>query len=411
MQTIRIAVTGSVDASKSTLIGVLKTGLLDDGNGSRRSDIVSLKHERETGRTSYINDINIPSTNPNPIHLIDLAGHEKYLRTTLDGLTSYFPDYAFVVINANATNKRIDKITTEHIMICKTLLIPIIFIITKIDIAPPQLIQDTYKYLITLLRKCGYNIFYEITEPLSIVNISSKFIQSPFSIAPMLSISNVSGVGLPLLHEFISTLIPRQQNKTVNDFANENSIHKLFYIQRAYYVKGTGIVIYGLNKLEQINVNDKLLLGPFDKSYLTVRIRSIHNDNKEPIAMLSQNQYGCLAIKNTDNSIKLTKYMIKRGSIVIDKPIYVCEIDAYVHILPGHSTTINTGYSPYIHCANISTSVRLIKGDNLPIRSNSDAKLTFSLLKYQFIVPGERVIFRDGNLKAIGKILAVRTLQ
>jgi GTPase len=213
LQTIRIAVTGSVDASKSTLIGVLKTGLLDNGNGIRRLDIKGLKHEQETGRTSYINDVDIPSTNTHPIHLIDLAGHEKYLKTTLNGLTNYFPDYAFVVINANAISNRIDKITTEHIVICKTLLIPMIFVITKIDIAPQHLIQETYKHLIILLRKVGYNIFYDITTLDSIVNISSKFMQSPFSVAPMLSLSNVTGIGLPLLKEVISTLIPRQQNK------------------------------------------------------------------------------------------------------------------------------------------------------------------------------------------------------
>ena len=32
------------------------------------------------------------------IQLIDLAGHEKYLKTTVFGVTGLFPDYGFVVI-------------------------------------------------------------------------------------------------------------------------------------------------------------------------------------------------------------------------------------------------------------------------------------------------------------------------
>lgn len=33
---------------------------------------------------------------------VDLAGHEKYLRTTCFGLTGHLPDYGMVIIGANA---------------------------------------------------------------------------------------------------------------------------------------------------------------------------------------------------------------------------------------------------------------------------------------------------------------------
>jgi GTPase len=32
--------------------------------------------------------------------LIDLAGHHKYLKTTIFGLTGYAPDFAMLVVNA-----------------------------------------------------------------------------------------------------------------------------------------------------------------------------------------------------------------------------------------------------------------------------------------------------------------------
>ena len=35
------------------------------------------------------------------ITFIDLAGHHKYLKTTVFGLTSYCPDFAMLVVSAN----------------------------------------------------------------------------------------------------------------------------------------------------------------------------------------------------------------------------------------------------------------------------------------------------------------------
>ena len=50
----------------------------------------------------------------NIVTFIDLAGHEKYLKTTISGLTGCFPDYAFIVVGANMG---ISKMTREHIQV------------------------------------------------------------------------------------------------------------------------------------------------------------------------------------------------------------------------------------------------------------------------------------------------------
>ena len=120
-----IAVCGPVDAGKSSLIGVLTSGKLDDGRGMSRNRILKHKHEQDTGRTSNItlnplfynyknNKITLMNYEKNKnlleiemksnknhdkiISLIDLAGHEKYLKTTVYGVTGMFPDYGIVVI-------------------------------------------------------------------------------------------------------------------------------------------------------------------------------------------------------------------------------------------------------------------------------------------------------------------------
>ena len=111
---LRVAVVGNVDAGKSTLVGVLTGPLsfLDDGRGLARSRVLRHKHEAETGRTSSIAEDQHMRLNTKGLSLaaerhqkavadaaetakvvsfIDLAGHERYLRTTVYGLTAHEP--------------------------------------------------------------------------------------------------------------------------------------------------------------------------------------------------------------------------------------------------------------------------------------------------------------------------------
>jgi len=51
---IRLCVVGNVDSGKSTLVGVLTKGILDNGRGRSREKVFNYAHEAETGRTSSI---------------------------------------------------------------------------------------------------------------------------------------------------------------------------------------------------------------------------------------------------------------------------------------------------------------------------------------------------------------------
>jgi GTPase len=105
---IRVAVVGNVDAGKSTLIGTLTTSCLDDGRGKSRTSIMKHRHEIESGRTSTAtthlmgfrstgepiagrdsvrankrkSEDEVARESYRVITLMDLAGHEKYLKTT-----------------------------------------------------------------------------------------------------------------------------------------------------------------------------------------------------------------------------------------------------------------------------------------------------------------------------------------
>ena len=51
---VRIAIVGNVDVGKSTLLGVLSKGGLDNGRGLARLNVFKHRHEMETGQTSDV---------------------------------------------------------------------------------------------------------------------------------------------------------------------------------------------------------------------------------------------------------------------------------------------------------------------------------------------------------------------
>lgn len=108
---------------RTILSGVLTHGLLDDGRGDARTKLFRHKHEIESGRTSSVgNDIlgfdakgkivnnmdahvakssdweKICQRSSKVITFIDLAGHEKYLKTTVFGMTGHAPDFCMLMV-------------------------------------------------------------------------------------------------------------------------------------------------------------------------------------------------------------------------------------------------------------------------------------------------------------------------
>src|SRR5687767_11365269 len=115
---VRYAVCGNVDSGKSTIIGVLSQGKLDDGRGKLRTVCFNHKHEHATGRTSSIgqqivgfnyfgecvNDSfdhsftwgDIIEKSFKMVSFLDLAGHEKYIKVAVEGMTGHMPDYCLL---------------------------------------------------------------------------------------------------------------------------------------------------------------------------------------------------------------------------------------------------------------------------------------------------------------------------
>lgn len=422
-----IAVCGPVDAGKSSLIGVLTSGDLDDGRGSARNKILVHAHERETGRTSNItynplvykkkddNTIALSNLKGNNIIIktrseckwdhkitsfIDLAGHEKYLKTTIFGVTGMFPDYGIVVIGANTG---ITKLTREHIGILLYLNIPFIITITKVDMAPKEIYQNLCNQLKKLLGKNTFRkVLYFINDDKETDEYIKHMLGNP-DIIPIISISNKTGININNLHLILYHLPRREKWGQI-----EGSI---FYIDATFVVPGIGLVVSGMNKGDIINIRQKLYIGPFNgNEFKEVVVRSIHNSLSENVDEAPQNLPSTLAIKLTNSKDSLEREQIRKGMVLISdydkfKSFVTKKFIAKINILHHHSTTIKSGYSPVVHCGPIRQSAKLKLTDQI-LRNGDTCEAEFEFMYHpEFLEKDMVFFFRDGTTKGVGNVL------
>lgn len=392
---IRIAAIGNVDSAKSTTIGCLSHDILDDGRGLARSKILKHKHESETGRTSSITQYYIRKNNK-VICFTDLAGHEKYLKTTAMGLSGCYIDYALVTIGGD---RGIIGMTKEHLQMAVALNIPIFIVITKIDISPGHKLEKIINRITKIMSSnaAGNLNCKIITEKDSIESLKNF---SEDKICPIFLTSNTLGTNLNNLKNFVYSL----KNNYNWDLDSNKTV---FTIDDSFKVKGIGLVISGTMKEGNINVDKKYLIGPFNGDFKQIIVKSIHNNFREHVNTLSSSCSGCLAIKVVNKKDKIDKELIKKGMVILSNKESVIKFKAEILVL-NHPTTIRLNYQPVIHCGLIRQSAIITKMSKKYIRTGDKAIINFKF-KYhpEWLELGDKIIFREGNTKGVGKIIEI----
>ena len=395
---IRIGVLGNVDSGKSSTIGVITKNILDDGKGYARSLVMKHPHEKETGRTSDVSQLYIQNEGC-VIDFIDLAGHEKYLKTTMHGISGYLVDYALIVINANTG---IQKMTREHLGLVLSMKIPIIVIYTKVDIAPKNVIKENLKCIEEFFKKRTktkrVNIIDNVNYDSKTSEILDNYKNNIYSSVPLFSISNVTGSGVENMKKFIHSL------PELNKYSDRYDESPNFIIDRKYIVSGIGLVISGVLKYGTIKKGDVLHLGPIDNKYIKVFIRSIHNNFRENIDKLYAGQGGCLNIKTVNTKDIVKRKTIRKGARLVGECSIYKRFTSKVKIL-HHPTTITKKYQPTIHCGPVSQCARIIDMNKEYLRSHDEAEITFEFMyRPEIIEKGCNFVFREGLTKGIGVI-------
>lgn len=406
----------------SSLIGVLHSGELDDGNGYTRNFVAKHRHEIESGKTSDISSKVMYCGNKKAITMIDLCGHEKYLKTTTRGITGLYPDYAIVVI---AANRGILQMTKEHLGLLFYIEIPIIIVITRSDIAPLGIYKNTIKGIKSLCRRYNKtpnfinNINSRDYDNMDELDRISKILYNTCDHIPIITISNKTGYYINTLKQLLGKLKPRKIWET-------NKEDNIFYIESTYNPPGLGVIVAGILKGRDIKVGDSLYIGPINNEFIQIRIRSIHNNYRQLIPKLKDYERGCLAIAPVSGKTTLTKNMITRGTIItsnLNLANNVCyKFKAQVEVL-HHSATIADGYCSVIHIGNIKQTARIVNiqklihqqniydhndEDKLTLKTNDKAIVVFEFVyKPEFIEIDSIFFFREGTTRGVGKIIDI----
>ncbi|KAG6016413.1 hypothetical protein E4U43_003697 [Claviceps pusilla] len=414
----RIAVVGNVDAGKSSMLGVLVKGDLDDGRGKARVNLFRHKHEIETGRTSSVgmeimgfDSVGRVVTSDTPgrklswedigkqsakvITFSDLAGHEKYLRTTVFGLLSSSPNYCLLMV---AANNGLVGMSKEHLGIALALNVPVMVVVTKIDICPPNILEETITQITKIMRSPGARkvpTFIKNRE--ECINTATQFISH--RICPVFQVSNVTGENLDLVRTFLNILPHHGRYNTDAPFE--------FHVNDTFSVPFTGTVVSGIVKSGVIHEGDNVIIGPDALGqFATTAIRSIERKRiRVPAATAGQS--ASFALK------KVKRKDVRKGMVVLPKlegqpnPKVHKEFVAEVLIL-SHATTIKKKYQAMLHVGPVSQTCAIIDIDRELIRTGDRATVAFQFVQRpEYLAPGDRLLFREGRTKGLGIVKAV----
>jgi len=411
---IRVAVVGNVDAGKSTLLGVLTHGELDNGRGHARQKLFRHKHEAESGRTSSVgNDIlgfdsrgsvvnrpdhgsldwvKVCEHSSKVITFIDLAGHERYLKTTVFGMTGHAPDFGMLMVGANAG---IVGMTKEHLGLALALSVPVFVVVTKIDMCPPNVLQETLKLLVKILKSPGCRkVPVMVRTGDDVVLSATNFVSE--RLCPIFQVSNVTGENMDFLKMFLNLLTTRSPNT--------NSEPAEFQIDDTYSVPGVGTVISGTTLRGTVRTNDSLLLGPDPLGHFqAIAVKSIHR-KRMPVTEVKSGQTASFSLK------KIKRSQIRKGMVMVAPsldPECCYEFEGEILVL-HHPTTISTKYQAMVHCGSIRQTASIIRMSSECLRTGDKAQVLFRFVKHpEYLKEGQRLVFREGRTKAVGNVTKI----
>ncbi|XP_023686829.1 GTP-binding protein 2-like isoform X1 [Paramormyrops kingsleyae] len=420
---LRVAVLGNVDAGKSTLLGVLTQGELDNGRGRARLNLFRHLHEIQTGRTSSISFeilgfnskgevVNysgsrtaeeICESSSKMITFIDLAGHHKYLKTTIFGLTSYCPDFAMVVVGANTG---IAGTTREHLGLAMALKVPIFIVVSKVDLCARSTVERTVRQLERFLKLPGCNkVPVVVSSTDDAVTAAQKFAQSP-SITPIFTVSSVSGHSLDLLKVFFNILPPLSNSKEQEELMQQLTE---FQVDEIYTVPEVGTVVGGTLYSGICREGERLVVGPTDQGdFLDLTVCSIQR-NRSACRVLRAGQAATLALGSFDRSL------LRKGMVMVSPEMEptICWLFEAEIVLLFHAKTFRKGFQVTVHVGNVRQTavVEALKGKE-ELRTGEKAVVRFRFIKHpEYLKVGAKLLFREGVTKGIGHVTYLQSVS
>ena len=428
LKEIRLVVIGNVDSGKSTLVGCLSKGIKDDGRGYARKYVFNYQHESESGRTSSIAEEiigfkdgkliqcgrladkknvswkDIASQSDHVITFLDLCGHEKYLKTTMYGVSALLPHYAVILIG---TNMGVQRMTKEHLGIVYSLGIPFFIVFTKIDIAPKEVKEKTTNFFTSILKTGLQKTVFNVKSSQDAI-FAAKGIYGG-TLVPIFQVSTVTGDGMEDLKTFLSKLSPEYPKMNDYTILKSPKDKTEMLLDHAFNTK-VGCIFAGVIVSGKIENNQKLLLGPTNEGeFKLVQIREIQFLRVTVDELCCGNSCS-VKLKSLDKNYELNTNSFMKGMVLLDpdyklQPTLEFEVEA---LIVHHSSTIKVGYQSVVHCHVIRQTCTVVKMDKEFLRSGDKGIIRFRFMKKPEIMhEGDTILFREGRTRGKGKIIKI----
>ncbi len=223
-----IGLAGHVDHGKTLLIKAL-TGIT-----------TARAHEQAIGMTQDLGFAHFDDGQGNTIGVIDVPGHERYIRNMVAGLWSL--DLVLLVI---AADEGWMPMTGDHLRLLKAMGVPRLLVcINKCDLVSPD--------ELALLEE----------------SLLERVMDESGMVPDIVSVSAKTGANMAALH---TAIVCQLADLPASHATREQAAPRL-YVDRVFTANGTGTVLTGTLQQGSLKVGDKLRLYPADRE---VQVRSL----------------------------------------------------------------------------------------------------------------------------------------
>jgi selenocysteine-specific elongation factor len=332
-----LGMAGHIDHGKTSLVKAL-TGI----------DTDRLKEEKERGMTTDLGFAFLGDE----IAIIDVPGHEKFVKTMVAGVNSV--DLAMLVV---AADDGIMPQTREHLEILKLLQVPAgLVALNKIDLAEPEWIELVKGELAALLR--------------------GTMLEG----APVIPVSALTGEGVERL---------RAEVRRIAKNAGQRRDKGVFRmpVDRVFSIKGFGTVVAGTVVSGEVHEGDDLELLP---RRTTARVRGIQVHDQSVKASR-------IGLRTAVNLQGLEKELAERGDVLCAPGYFVPTSMAdvrmsYLSSAPGECAN---RMRVRIHVGTSEVVSRLILLDREILRPGSDGLIQVHFERPVVVDAGDRFVVRS----------------
>ena len=348
---LRVSLTGSTTSGKSSLLGTLSTSTLDNGRGKSRLSLLKHRHEIVSGVTSSLaqeligyrdipqasgtattatNIVNYSSGNVSSwtdihnssepgrlVFVTDSAGHPKFRRTTVRGLISWAPHWTLCCVAADDDGDSTGKagatassnevlgsvgqgldLSKAHLELCLKLDLPLVVIITKLDLASRKGLRQTVAKVLSTLKSAGRRPALlagtapnpAIAESQTILQVDEEAVRKAIEtlspgelplLVPIVLTSALTGTGIGQVHALLRQLpvlrecdppsdrdrAEKQRGKIPGTLFHVDEIFRVAESTKGENAHGLNLdprfILSGYLRYGSLETADSLLLGPF----------------------------------------------------------------------------------------------------------------------------------------------------